>query len=160
MGRTATSWFDASTLDQSLSELERARETFTAMNLGLARFAFLLACVGLAGATAQAVERRRKEIGIEIALGADRGIVMRGVMQGGAVMSLCGIALGSLGAFGLSRALVAAHEQFAALMPAGADVWWLMLGAPATLGSLALAACYWPARRAASVDPLVVLRSE
>ena len=154
------SWFDASTLDRSISELERARESVTAMNLGMAGFAFVLACVGLAGVTAQAVERRRKEIGIEIALGARRATVMRGVMQAGAVMTACGIVLGWGAALGLSRALIAVDGQFAEMIPAGADVWWLMLGAPATLASLALAACFVPARRAAAVDPLAVLRAE
>jgi hypothetical protein len=154
------SWFDATTLDQRISELERARHSATALNVAMGGFAFALACVGLAGVTAQAVERRRKEIGIEMALGARWTRVMRGVMKEGAVMTLCGVALGWTAAFGLSRALIAANDQFAAIIPAGASVWWLMFGAPGLLALLALGACWWPARRAAAVDPLEVLRAE
>ena len=154
------SWFRASTLDARLSELERARQSATAMNLAMGGFALVLACVGLAGVTAQAVERRRREIGIEMALGASWVRVVRGVMKEGATMILCGLLLGWAVAFGLSRALIAANAQFAQMIPAGADVWWLAAGMPLTLAALALAACYWPARRAAAVDPLAVLKAQ
>ena len=153
-------FFNLERLDEATSAFDRSRDSMAAFNSGIAMFALVLACVGLAGVTAQAVERRRKEIGIEMALGAADGRLLRGVMGEGAAMVSVGVVLGCVAAFGLSRALMAVDASLAQLIPAGASAVWLIVGVPVALVLLALTACYLPARRALQLDPLTALRTD
>lgn len=141
-------------------------ETFTAIFQfgssiygGIGVFGLILACIGLAGVTAYAVARRRKEIGIRMALGARSAQVLRLVLREGAVMVAIGSAVGFFGAFLIYRVL--AHNLFSAsdLAERGSDPA-LLVGAPLLLAALAMLACYLPARRAARIDPLTSLRDE
>jgi len=121
---------------------------------GLGGVGALLAAIGIYGVTAYAVARRRREIGIRMALGARRADVVRMILQRGIRLTVIGCAIGLLLAAGASQVLVVFLFGVAPHDPAvfgGAVVFFALIG---------LAACYLPARRATAVDPLVALRYE
>jgi putative ABC transport system permease protein len=121
---------------------------------GFAALALLLAAVGIYGVIAYSVAQRTREIGVRMAVGADRRRVMTMVIREGLVMALVGVALGTAGAVIAARRMtdllvdVTAHDPVAFGAAAG------------MLVAVAVAACYLPARRATRVDPLVALRAE
>ena len=114
-----------------------------------------LAIVGLYGLVAYAVGRRTREIGIRMAIGADRAAVVRMVLRQGLVLALVGLAIGV-------AASVGAGELLQAAFPSGddqADIITLLLVVPVVLAVTFIAA-YVPARQAARVDPILALRQE
>jgi ABC-type antimicrobial peptide transport system permease subunit len=121
---------------------------------GLGVVGALLAAIGIYGVTAYAVARRRREIGIRMALGARRVDVVRMILQRGIRLTVIGCAIGLLLAAGASQALVVFLFGVAPLDAA------VFGGAAAFFAVIGLAACYLPARRATSFDPLVALRCE
>ncbi len=123
--------------------------------LGLfALLALMLAAVGLYGVMAYSVAQRTREIGVRLALGAERRDVTRLVVGEGARMTVMGLALGGMGALAATRTL---RGVLYGVEPT--DV--LTFAAVVLLlGSVALLASYLPARRAARVDPMIALRSE
>lgn len=120
----------------------------------------LLAGVGLGGVTAYAVAQRRKEIGIRMALGARGGQVRRLVLREGTALVTLGVLFGFGGAMAIGRVFIATMSAFAPTFAAGAKDPMVVAGAPLLLAALALAACYWPARRATEIDPVRALREE
>jgi predicted permease len=132
---------------------------------GLALF---LAAIGLSGVLAYSVAQRTNEIGVRMALGAQTRNVLRMVIWQGMKLVLVGMAAGAAGGYTINRlveskylSLEAWRRQFGARLygVSPADPW--TFGAIVALLTLAaLAACYFPARRATKVDPMVVLRSE
>ena len=114
----------------------------------------VLAAVGLYGVTAYGVEQRRSEIGVRMALGADRGSVVAMVLRG--AFWQVGIGLG----IGIPAAIGAGYLMSSQLF--GVAPWnpLLLAGATMLLGLAALFAAVIPARRAASIDPMQALRSE
>jgi predicted permease len=132
-----------------------ARTSFTLVMLGLAgSMALALGIIGIYGVISYTVSQRQREIGIRLALGAQSGDVVSMVLGQGAKLALLGVGIGVFSAFGLARLMtsllfgVTAHDPltFAAVA--------------ALLISVALLACYLPARRAMKVDPTVALRYE
>ena len=123
-------------------------------------FALLLACIGLGGVTAYAVARRRREIGIRMALGARGSQVLRLVLSEGAALVAVGLALGFGGAFALWRLLTAYSDMLARTFDQPVSGPLLMIGAPLVLAALTLLACYLPARRATRIEPVAALRQE
>jgi len=121
---------------------------------GLGAVGALLAAIGIYGVTAYAVARRRREIGIRMALGARRADVVRMILQRGIRLTVIGCAIGLLLAAGASQALVVFLFGVAPLDPA------VFGGAAAFFAVIGLAACYLPARKATTVDPLVALHYE
>jgi predicted permease len=114
----------------------------------------LLAAIGIYGVTSYSVARRIREIGIRVALGADGTSVLRLILRQGLVLTLAGIVIGlALGAL-VSQVVRSLLMGIAALDP-------ITFGAGAALFlAVALAASYFPARRATKVDPMVALRAE
>jgi len=145
---------DVRTLDELLSN-RLGGSRFRAVLLGgFAGLALLLALVGISGVMAYAVTRRARELGIRIALGAAPGRVVRGVVASGARLTAAGLAFGLLGALALTRVLRAFVFEVSTLDPI------VLGGACASVALLALLACWLPARRAARIDPVRVLRTD
>ena len=119
-----------------------------------AGLALLLAALGTYGVLAQNVSQRQREIGIRMALGAQRGQVFRLVLEQGARLIAVGIALGVAGALASGRLLASFLYGVRAADPV------LLLLVAAFLALVALVAVYIPARRAASVDPMLALREQ
>jgi predicted permease len=120
----------------------------------------ILASIGLAGVTAYSVAQRIREIGIRMALGAQKMDVLRLVMTDGAILIAAGSVIGLVvgwAALRVLRAIFSTVGQSSAAVDYGPA---LVMATPLLLASLALAACYVPARRSMHVDPAVALRQE
>jgi predicted permease len=136
-----------------------AGERYNALLLGLfAGVALLLAAVGIYGVMAYAVSRRTAEIGIRMALGAPAGRVFASVVGRGLALSALGATLGLVLALALSRLLATSLSGLLFEVSATDPV--VLAGVPLVLLAVSLLACAVPARRAATVDPLVALRRE
>ncbi len=116
--------------------------------------ALLLAMAGIYGVMACAVARRRREIGVRMALGARSGDVLRLVVGQGMATAAVGVAIGLGGALALTRVMRSLLFGVSASDPL------TFAGVAALLALVALLACYLPARRAAGADPVTALRSE
>jgi predicted permease len=126
-----------------------------AMLLGVfGGLALLLAAVGLYGVMSFAVSKRARELGIRLALGAQKREILGLVLKEGMMLVGIGIALGLTAAFLVTRLLASFLYGISAI-----DVF-TFTGIPLILTMVALAACYLPARRAMKVDPILALRSE
>ena len=121
---------------------------------GFGFLALLLAALGIYGLLAYSVSRRTREMGLRMALGAQGSDVLGLILRQGLGLSVAGMALGLAGAVGVTRLLRGFLHQVQPMDP-------LTFGATtAILFGVAVAACWFPARRAARVDPIVALRSE
>jgi predicted permease len=142
------------TMDQLLAD-SLSRSRFTMLLLGIfSAVALVLAAVGIYGLIAYSVTQRTQELGIRIALGAQRHDVLRLVLGQGARLTLLGVALGLLAALAFARLLASMLFGVSATDPL------TFVGVVALLGIVALLACFIPARRATRVDPIVALRYE
>ena len=140
----------AQTLTNSASE-----RRFTTLVLGaFAGVALVLALVGVHGVLSYSVARRNREIGIRMALGADRARVRALVLGEGATLAALGLGLGLLGALALTGVLRTM------LYGVGQSDLLTFGGVALALGAVALLASWLPARRATGVDPMIALRSE
>ncbi len=142
------------TMDQILSD-SIARTSFTLFMLAVAAaMALFLGSIGIYGVISYAVSQRTREIGIRIALGARRADVSRMVVRQGMFMVVVGVASGIIGALGLTRLMEALLFEVSPTDP-------LIFGlVTLVLCTVAVLACYLPARRAAGVAPSEALRAE
>ncbi|HKF51307.1 MAG TPA: ABC transporter permease [Candidatus Acidoferrales bacterium] len=145
---------DVQTMDELLS-VSLAQQRFDMLLLGLfAALALILALIGTYGVMAYVVSRRTHEIGVRIALGAQTKDVLALVIGEAARLALTGIAIGLVGAFALTRLMSSLLFEVKPTDPA------TFAGVAVLFATLALLACYVPARRAMRVDPMVALRYE
>jgi predicted permease len=119
-----------------------------------AALALVLSAVGIYGVMSYMVTQRTQEIGVRIALGAQRGDVMRLILQNGMALLLTGLGIGLAGAFALSRFL-----QSLLFEVKSTDIM-TFASVPFLLAAVAFLACYLPARRATLVDPVIALRND
>jgi len=145
---------DVMTMNENLSGV-LVTERFGAILMSvLAASGLLLAALGLYGVMAYSVSQRTAEIGLRVALGAQRAHVLQLVLGQGVKLTLLGVAIGLTAAWGLSRLLVSLLFGVSATDPA------TFASISLLLVSIALLACFLPARRALTVDPMVALRYE
>jgi putative ABC transport system permease protein len=132
-----------------------AQRRFSMLLLGLfALIALFLAAVGLYGVVSYTVSQRTQEIGVRMAIGAQRGDVLRMIVGGGMKLTLVGIAMGLAGALALARLVATMLFDVTPFDPTSYAATAIVLLAVASL------ACYIPARRAMRVDPITALRQE
>jgi ABC-type antimicrobial peptide transport system permease subunit len=142
------------TMDEVMGR-STARESFNMLLLTIfGAVALLLAAIGIYGLMAYSVEQRTQEIGIRMALGADRSAVRRLVVWHGMRLALLGAAVGLAAAFALTRLLASFLFGVKSWDPA------VFVSATVILSAVALLAVWLPATRASKVDPMQALRAE
>lgn len=159
--RAATSQFDSQAVVYDFETLERivsesiAAQRFSMMLLGIfAGLALVLSAIGIYGVISYFVGQRTQEVGIRMALGAQRGDVLWMILGQGARMALVGISIGVVISLALTRLMasmlygVRAHDPLT------------FAGVALVVTAIATLACYVPAMRASKVDPMVALRYE
>ena len=119
-----------------------------------ATLALVLAIVGLYGLVAYSVLQRTREIGIRMALGAQRPDILRLMLRQGSISAVAGVIIGMVGTLGLTRIMASL------LYGITASAWFLFAGLAILLTVIALTASYIPARRATQVDPMAALRND
>jgi ABC-type antimicrobial peptide transport system permease subunit len=143
---------------QDIYSQSLAPTSFTLVMLGIAgTMALALGFIGIYGVISYAVSQRTREIGIRLALGAEKAKIFRMIIGQGLQLAIAGIVAGAVAALLLGRMLT----TFSHLL------YGVQAGNPATIAAVSCAlivvaavACYLPARRAASVDPMKALRTE
>ena len=145
---------DVKTMDEYVSESVAAPRFNTILLGGFAVLALVLAAVGIFGVISYSVAQRTREIGVRRALGADTWGVMRLVLGQGMGLTAIGVAIGVVGAFGVTRLLQTLLFGVTPTDPA------TFAGVAAVLSAVAFLASYLPARRASKVDPMAALRHE
>ena len=144
--------YSVRTLAEIVSDRTAQRRLAVMLITVFAAVALLLAAVGIYGVMSYAVAQRTQEIGIRMALGAERRDILRMVLRHGSLMAAAGIGLGLAVALGLARLITSLLFQVSATDPPTFSL------VPVVLIAVALLACYIPDRRATRVDPLVALR--
>jgi putative ABC transport system permease protein len=135
-----------------VSEAASTSASTTLLFASFAGVALVLGIVGVYGVLSYLVSRRRREMGVRMALGAQRSDVLWLVMKEGAKYSATGIALGVGGAFLVARLL---SSQLYGVSPMDAVTY---ISVSVIVAIVTLAACYIPARRAMAIDPIIALR--
>jgi ABC-type antimicrobial peptide transport system permease subunit len=124
------------------------------MLAAFAGFAMLLAAIGLYGVLSFLVSQGTPEIAIRMALGAQRSRILSMVFRQGMGLAFAGVALGLVGAFALTRLMAGLLFGISTYDPP------TFAGVALLLAAVALAACYFPSRRAMRVEPMAALRAE
>jgi putative ABC transport system permease protein len=146
--------YNLRTVDSYYSDI-LAQDRFTMLILGLFAFvALVLASVGIYGVMSFSVNERTREIGIKMALGARASTVTLQVLRGGAALMGIAVLIGTAGSLALSRLMSGMVYGVGTNDPI------TLATVIVILGSVALAACYVPARRASRIDPMEALRQE
>ena len=144
--------YGMATLEERLGVFSAERRFQTGLLIAFSLVALVLATIGIYGLMRYSVSTRTREIGVRIALGAQRGDILRMMLREGFSFTAFGLVLGVAGSLSLGRALSAFVFGVTALDPI------TFAAACALLTVVSLAACYFPARRAAAVDPISALK--
>jgi putative ABC transport system permease protein len=142
------------TMGTVVSDAVSAPASTTSLLAAFAAVALLLGAIGIYGVLSFLVSQRTREIGVRIALGAQRGEVLYLVMKEGATFSFAGIAVGLAGAILVTRLMSSELYGVSPLDPV------TYVGVALVMAAVTLLACYVPTRRAMRVDPMIALRHE
>ncbi len=145
---------EVKTMSAVVAESVSTPASTTVLFVAFAALALVLGLIGIYGVLSFLVSHRSREIGIRLALGAQRSDVLRLVMKEGAKYSFIGISLGLASALAITRLLASELYGVSPADPA------TFLAAAVLMTAVTLLACYIPTRRAMHVDPLVALRNE
>ena len=141
-------------MDQVVAKSVASRRFSTQLLLGFATVALVLAGIGIYGVIAYGVTQRKFELGLRMALGAQRGSVLRFVLSEGVRLAAVGLAIGIAGAWGVARLMRALFVQVGPGDPI------TLTSVAVAMAVVALAASWVPARRATIVDPMRAMRAE
>lgn len=142
------------TMEEVVSRTLNSQKLTNLLLTTFAILALLLAIVGIYGVMSIYVTNRRREIGIRLALGAQPSNLLQAVLKEGLILTVTGIIAGLVGSLATTRFIASLLYKVNPWDPA------VFSALPLLLLVVALAACYWPARRASRTDPLVALRYE
>jgi len=145
---------DVRTMDERIGRSLESRRFNMILLAAFAALALALAAIGIYGILAYAVTERTHEIGVRLALGAQRRDVLSMIVAQGMAMTAAGAAIGVVAALAVTRLMSSLLFGISAADPM------TFAAIPLLLGVVAFVACYVPARRATRVDPLVALRTE
>jgi putative ABC transport system permease protein len=143
--------YNVRTMDDVVANSLGTRRVSMQLFAVFAGAALLLAAIGIYGVMAYSVTQRTQEIGIRMALGAQRSDVLALVIRQGMTLTVIGVVVGLAGAFALTRLMANLLFGVAATDPL------IFVAIPLLLLFVALVACYLPARRAARLDPTIAL---
>ncbi len=146
--------YGTNTLSARLAGFQAERRFQTSLLMVFSALALLLAAIGIYGVVQYSISTRTREIGVRMAVGADRRDIFNMVVGEGLKMSLTGLALGLVGALWLGHLGSSLLFGVSSMDPV------TYVGVSLLLTTVALAGCYFPARRAARIDPLVALKYE
>ena len=158
--------FDAAPLKEFIGASLYPQKMAASLMTVLGSIALLLAAVGLYSVMAYSVAQRTQEIGVRMALGAQRGHVLRMVIRQGLTLTAGGLIVGAVLAVGLARVVSSVSVTGGAmgvgekLIGTGANSPIVFVAAAVFLSVVATLACWMPARRAAAIDPMQALRAE
>ena len=132
-----------------------SRQNFNMLLLSIfATSALLLAAIGIYGVVSYSVQQQTRDIGVRLALGADKSRILTMILRQGLLPAFIGVAAGLAGAFGFTRLMESLLYEVKSFDPTS------FFGVAAILLMVALLAVLIPARRAVSLDPVAALRSE
>jgi ABC-type antimicrobial peptide transport system permease subunit len=141
--------------DRLATALPLARSRFNSLSMGIfALLALLLAAVGIYAVLSYSVRQRTREIGVRLALGAQRAELLQQVLRRGLILALTGVAFGIAGSLALTRLLDSILVGVSSVDPL------TFLAISAVLMAVATVACYLPAWKASRLDPFEALRRE
>jgi putative ABC transport system permease protein len=146
--------YDTATLDSLVSQSLAPRRFVMQIVGSLSGLAFVLAAIGIYGMLSFSTAQRTREIGVRIAMGGSRSSIMGMVIREGMTLVITGVVVGLGTTLVLTRAMTALLYGVSPTDPA------TLAGTAVLLLAVALIACYMPARRATTVDPLAALRSQ
>ncbi len=144
--------YDVTTMHERIAQDDWEQKLFTRIFSAFAMIALVLASVGLYGLVSYSVAQRTREIGVRMALGADRGSVVRMVVRRGMKLTAAGLVIGLLGAWGVTRVIGSLLFGVSPTDPVTFGGIFLVLAVVAAVAS------YLPARRATRVNPVAALR--